>query len=148
MTAQRILLVVACLALAACAGGGGVQRRVRRRSAGATLAPTMAPSSGAIALRETPADLGCDSIGIDYQTMVFHIDPAAAEPVSAMTDTGVSLETSWPPGFTAGEGDVRDATGAVVVTDGDQLQGGQELHGYFVCLGPTALWVMLPRSGG
>jgi hypothetical protein len=144
MTAQRILLVVACLALAACAGGGASPTP----SPAATSAASPAPSAGAIVLRETPADLGCDSIGIDYTSMTFHIDPTAPEPVSAMTDTGVSLETSWPPDFTAGEGVVRDTTGAVVVTDGDKLQVGQDLHGYGVCLGPTALWVMLSGSGG
>jgi len=148
MSAHRILLVVACLALAACAGNGASPSPSPAATSAVSVGPSTAPSSGAIVLRETPADLGCDSIGIDYTSMTFHIDPAAAEPVSAMTDTGVSLETSWPPGFTAGEGAVRDATGTVVVTDGDQIQGGQELHGYFVCLGPTALWVMLPRPGG
>jgi hypothetical protein len=34
--------------------------------------------------------------------MTFHIDPAAAEQVTAMTDTGVSLVTHRPANFTAG----------------------------------------------
>ena len=85
--------------------------------------------------------------------MTFQIDQAAAEQVSAMTDTGVTLVTYWPVGFkadtlAAGERVVRDAAGVVVVTDGEVVQGGQQLHGYDVCLGPTELYVMLARPGG
>jgi hypothetical protein len=101
-------------------------------------------------LHETPDNLGCDSIGIDYTTITFHIDPAATEHVSAMTDTGVSLVTHWPAGFTADgvPSVVRDAARNVVVTDGDVLEGGQLLHGYYVCLAPTKIYVMLARPGG
>ena len=96
-------------------------------------------------------DLGCDSIGIDYKTMTFRIDPAAAEQVSAMTDTGVSLITNWPAGFkagTAGERVVRDVAGMVVATDGETFKAGEQLHGYYVCLAPTKLYVMLAAPGG
>ena len=78
--------------------------------------------------------------------MTFHIDPAATEPVSATTDTGVSLTTYWPAGFTAGtaaERAVRDASGTVVATDGETLKVGEQLHGYYVCTGPTKVYVML-----
>lgn len=102
-------------------------------------------------LHETPDDLGCDSIGIDYTSMTFHIDPTAAEQVSATTDTGVSLVTYRPAGFTTGgavPSVVRDAAGKVVMTDGDVLQGCQLLHGYYVCPAPTKIYVMLARPGG
>ena len=172
MNAHRILFVVACLAVWACSGCSTSPSPTPAATPGAstiatpaatpgasttaTGAPssttaTAAPSSAAIVLHTTPDNLGCDSIGIDYTTMTFHIDPAAVEQVSAMTDTGVSLVTYWPAGFTAGEAVhnvVRDATGNVVVTDGDVLQGGQLLHGYYVCLAPTKIYVMLARPGG
>jgi hypothetical protein len=115
------------------------------------MAATAAPSSGSIVLHETPANLGCDSIGIDYKSMTFHIDPAAAEQVTAMTDTGVSLVTHWPANFTAGtaaERVVRDSAGMAVATDGETLKVGEQLHGYYVCLGQTKLYVMLASPSG
>ena len=147
MTGHRILLVVACLALWACAGSSTGPSASPPATTAPSSAATGAPSSAAIVLHVTPADLGCDSIGIDYKTKTFHIDPAAAEPGSAMTDTGVSLVTHWPPGFTASDA-VRDAAGNVVATEGEVLQGGQPLHGYYVCLAPTKLYVMLARPSG
>ena len=113
---------------------------------GASTSASVEPSSATIALHETPDNLGCDSIGIDYTTMTFHIEPAAAEQVSATTDTGVSLVTYWPAGFKAGtaaERTVRDAAGKVVARDGEVLQAGQNLHGYGVCLSTSKLDVML-----
>ena len=147
MTAHRILLLIASLAISACGGGSTSPSPSPAVSPAASTTATVAPSSAAIVLHETPADLGCDSIGIDYKTMTFHIDAAAAEQVSATTDTGVALVTYWPAGFTAGEA-VRDAAGNVVVADGEVLQGGQLLHDYYVCLAPTKLYVMLARPGG
>jgi hypothetical protein len=107
-------------------------------------------SSAAIVLRETPADLGCDAIGVAYQAVTFHVDSSAAEQVSAMTDTGVSLLTYWPAGFTAdaARGVVLDTGDNVVVTDGDLLQNGQQLGGYDVCLSPSELYVMLAAPAG
>ena len=146
MAAQRTLLVVACLALWACSGGSASPSLSPASPSGASTTASAAPSSAAIALRETPDNLGCDSIGIDYKAVTFHIDPAAAEQVSAMTDTGVSLDTYWPAGFSAGtaaERTVRDAAGKVVASDGEVLQAGQNLHGYDVCLSTSKLDVML-----
>ena len=150
MTALRILFVVACSAVAACAGGSTSPSPSPAATSVASTTATAAPSSAAIVLHETPDNLGCDSIGIDYTTMTFHIDPAAAEQVSAMTDTGVSLVTYWPAGFTADgvPSVVRDAAGNVVATDGDVLQGGHSIHGYDVCLAPTKIYVMLARPRG
>ena len=150
MTAHRILLVVACLALWACSGSSTSPSPSPSPSSaatpGASTTATAAPSSAAIVLHETPDNLGCDSIGIDYKTVTFHIDPAAAEQVSAVTDTGVALVTYWPAGFKAGtaaERVVRDAAGNVVASDGEVLQAGQNLHGYGVCLSTSKLHVML-----
>jgi hypothetical protein len=109
-----------------------------------------APSGGTIELHEAPANLGCDTIGVHYRSMTFHIDPAAAEQVSATTDTGVTLVTYWSVGFVPGtdsERFVRDPAGKVVVTDGDVLQvppaAYPRLAGYFVCLGTNKIYVLL-----
>ena len=154
MRAHWFLLIVACLTVWGCGGGStspSSSPAAASATASASTTATAGPSSGSIVLHGTPVDLGCDSIGIDYTTMMFHIDPAAAEPVSAMTDTGVSLITYWPVGFTLGaaaERVVRDVAGMVVATDGETLKVGEQLHGYYVCLAPTKLYVMLARPGG
>jgi hypothetical protein len=143
---QRTLLAGACLALWACSGGSASPSLSPASTPGASTTASAAPSSAGIALHETPDNLGCDSIAIDYNAVTFHIDPAAAEHVSAMTDTGVSLVTYWPAGFsasTAAERSVRDAGGKLVASDGEVLQAGQGLHGYRVCLSTSKLDVML-----
>ena len=106
--------------------------------------------SSGIVLRQAPADLGCDAIGVEYHEATFHIDPAATEQVSALTDTGVSLLTYWSAGFQPGtpvERVVRDPAGRVVVADGDVFTipaaAQPRLHGYFVCLGSNELYVLL-----
>ncbi len=108
-------------------------------------APTATPiPSPGFALRAGTATGGCDAIGLEYQSLTWQIDPAADEPVTALTDTGVTLLTYWAPGFTAGTGDervIRDPAGVIVVRDGDQLRVGDRLAGYYVCLGPETLWV-------
>ena len=114
-------------------------------------APTAGvPSGSTIDLHEAPANLGCDTIGVDYRSMTFHIDPAAAEPVSATTDTGVTLVTYWSVGFVPGtdsERVIRDPAGKVVVRDGEVLQvppaAYPRLAGYFVCLGTNNIYVLL-----
>jgi hypothetical protein len=138
MRSIRIVLLAMPLALWACTGGSS------------SPAPSPPASSGSLVLRETPADLGCDAIGVDYQSVTFHIDPSAAEQVSAMTDTAVALVTHWPAGFTGdtAAGVIQDGAGTVVVTDGDMLQNGQQLGGYDVCLSPSDLYVMVPAPGG
>ncbi len=115
----------------------------------ATATPSPAPTATPIpspgfALRAGTATGGCDAIGLEYQSLTWQIDPAADEPVTALTDTGVTLLTYWAPGFTAGTGDervIRDPAGVIVVRDGDQLRVGDRLAGYYVCLGPETLWV-------
>lgn len=139
MKLRHLLWLILCSALAACASNTAP-------SPGPTVQPATPSLSSAIVLRPAPADLGCDSIGVEYQSVTFHIDPAATEPVGAVTDTGVSLVTHWAAGFRAGtaaERVVRDPAGQVVVADGDVLKVGQRLHGYFVCLSHSALYVLL-----
>ena len=48
-------------------------------------------SGAAIQLNQAPADLGCDTIGVDYREVTFRIDPAEAEQVAALADTGQLL---------------------------------------------------------
>jgi hypothetical protein len=138
------------LAVWACAGGSTSPSLSPASTAGASTTATAAPSSAAIVLHVTPDNLGCDSIGIDYTTMTLQIDPAAIEQVSAMTDTGVSLVTYWPASFagSAPERAVRDAAGKVVASDGEIVNAGGQLHGYYMCLAPTKIYVMLERPGG
>ena len=121
-------------------------------SAPVASAPGSAPAaSGAqIQLQPAPDNLGCDTIGVDYQQVTFHIDPAAAEQVTAQADTGAVLHTFWAVGFVGGsaaEKVVRDPAGAVVAADGEVLaipQGASpRLHSYFVCLSPDAIYVLL-----
>jgi hypothetical protein len=118
----------------------------------ACAAPT-APSQSAAAgmpLRVAPGDLGCDTIGIPYRSVTFDIDPAAADPVTAITDQGTSLRTYWSPGFVGGPPEdpvVRDPAGQVVAADGDVLavpgDAYPRLKGYFVCTAPDALYIFL-----
>ncbi len=163
MTRQFISVLVLAWPLLACTSGAPalssaptVASPVETPSAApsaASASPTTAtPPSGTttIVLNEAPANLGCDTIGIDYKSMTFRIDPAAAEQVSAVTDTGVALSTYWSTGFMPGtdaERLVRDPNGKVVVSDGDVLQvppaAYPRLAGYFVCLGPDKLYVLL-----
>ena len=152
MTALRALLVVGCLALWACASP------TTTPSPAPSVSPVPSPSASAatssipIVLRETPADLGCDSIPVDYTRVIFHIDPAAAEPVTATTDKGVSLVTYWPAGYTADETGIRDNTGMVVITDRQPLHvNEQRIHGSGgtdLCWGLTTLYVSPAASGG
>jgi hypothetical protein len=117
----------------------------------ASTPPASAPaaSGAAIQLEQAPANLGCDTIGVDYREVTFKIDPAATEQVTALANTGLVLHTFWAAGFRGGTADdkvVFDPTGAVVVTDGDRLaipQGAfPRLQGYFVCPSPDALYVL------
>ena len=124
-------------------------------SASPTAAPTTQssaapPASGtAIQLSPAPANLGCDTMGVDYRGVTFHIDPAAVDQVTALADTGTVLQTFWAAGFTGGtaaDKNVLDPAGAVVVSDGDMLAIPQaafpRLQGYFVCPSPDALYIL------
>ena len=117
-------------------------------------APPSVAVPGALALNRAPADVGCDSIGWPdevepFGSLTFRIDPAAADPVVAVSDTGVTLETWWVPGFEAGPAPDRvivGPAGEVIVRDGDVLalvpRQNAELNGYPLCITPTTLYVM------
>ncbi len=165
MRLLRISPIFLGLALAACATNApspGSVSNVATSSPTTPGEPTPVPilpgasqdaapaGSPAFALRESPPNLGCDAIGVEYQSVTFRIDPAASEPVTAITDSGTTLLTHWERGFQAGAAGellIRDPNGQVVVRDGDVLvvPGGTwpRLGGYFVCLAPDALFVQL-----
>ena len=111
--------------------------------------PSQSAAAGTMALRVAPADLGCDAMPVAYRRVVFQIDPAAEEPVTAQTDTGKSLQTFWSAGFvgvTEGPA-VKDPGGQVVAGNGEGLDIPEgtlpRLHGYFVCPSDNALYVLL-----
>jgi hypothetical protein len=141
-----ILLMIPCFVLAACATD-----TMNPPPGGSTASfSASTPLSSGVGLRIAPSDLGCDSIGLDYQRVTFHIDPAAAEPVVATTNTGVSLVTYWASGFQLGPGPdrvVRDPARQVVVSDGDVWGTDKQLSGYFACFGTTSLYVVLTQPG-
>jgi hypothetical protein len=135
--AAFLVAIVAGLALAGCGQDP-------------SSSPTVPTASGAgLVLRRAPDDLGCDAIGVDYRSVTFQIDPTADEHVFAITDRGALLRTFWGSGFEAGTADdpvVRDATGTIVVRDGDVMSVPEgaypDLHGHFVCLAPDALYIL------
>lgn len=142
-TTFRIATLAGILAVAAGACTGG-----------ATPAPTATPGSsqtpGAalLVLDRTLDDTGCDTIGINYTSVTFHIDPTASPQIWADADTGVKLTVKWDSTFQAGTGaepSVVDGSGAIVLRDGDVLDvpGGAypELKGHFVCTGESGLTI-------
>src|SRR5687767_14310019 len=105
--------------------------------------PALSPGGpgSAMQLRQAPAGMmGCDTIGVDYREVTFHIDPGTTDPVTAFADTGRVLRTFWSAGFQGSAADqaVLDPAGVVVATDGEVLAippgAYPRLHGYFVCL--------------
>jgi hypothetical protein len=156
MRRQTFLLAVMGLALGACSAGA---TPTATPSAAAIVTPSASvlstlpgspsPSPGFV-LHAGAATGGCDAIGLEYQSLTWRIDPAADEPVTAVTNTGETLLTAWAPGFTAGSADervIRDPAGVVVVRDGDVLRVGDRLNGYYVCLGLTNLSVFTQDPG-
>jgi hypothetical protein len=113
--------------------------------------PTTAPASpnALIQLRQAPADLGCDAMGVPYREVTFVIDPTAPEQVSALADTGAVLRTFWAAEFRGGpaaEKAVVGPAGTVVAVDGEVLAippaAWPRLHGYFVCPSSDALYIL------
>jgi hypothetical protein len=141
---RGIRWIVVALFVAGCAAGAPATP-----SASAVPASAPAASGGEIVLQPAPANLGCDTIGVDYREVTFQIDPAAAEQVTALASTGTILRTFWAAGFRGGSAvdkTVLDPTGAVVVTDGEKLAipaaAFPRLKGYFVCPSPDALYIL------
>ena len=134
-------------------------RHVRTIALAALLAacgsatPTLTPASPDVPIQLNLArgDVGCDTIGVPYRLVAFHIDPGAREQVTALTNTGKVLRTFWSAGFRGGSPDekvVLDREGAIVAADGEVLgipQGAwPRLHGHFVCPSPDALYILTP----
>lgn len=120
---------------------------------GATSAPSPTPGStptaapGELVLERAPDDTACDTIGVDYTSVTFHIDPSANPQIWADADTGTTLTVRWDSSFEAGTGTtVVDDSGAVVLENGDTLEMPEgaypELEGHFVCTGPTGLIIL------
>jgi hypothetical protein len=146
---RHIRWMAVAVLVAACGSATPTSAPVSAPPASAPQASALGPSGAAIQLQLAPANLGCDTIGVDYREVTFKIDPAAAEQVTALANTGLVLHTFWAAGFRGGTADnkvVFDPTGAVVVTDGDKLaipEGAfPRLHGYFVCPSPDALYIL------
>jgi hypothetical protein len=147
------LLVLGCSAAATPSAATQPSTPAAPSSQSPSTTPSQAPASHSarpITLRQTPDNLGCDAIGVDYTRMTFHIDPDATEQVVAVTDTNVQLLTSWPAGFRqapGGEPAIVDGSGRVVATDGQVLEkaaaDATRLAGYFVCLGPSEIYVLM-----
>lgn len=144
----RTILYLASVAVLAAACASPAASTAKPPSV-ASPAPSQSGAEGTMALRAAPADLGCDAMPVDYRRVVFQLDPAAAEPVTAQTDTGKSLQTFWSAGF-VGVADgpaVKDPSGQVVAGNGEALDVPEgalpRLHGYFVCPSTDAIYVLL-----
>jgi hypothetical protein len=144
LTSIRIATLAGLLAVAigACSSGPSAAP-----SATPGSSPTAAP--GALVLDQVPDNIGCDAIGVDYTAVTFHIDVTATPQIWAVANTGTSLLVRWVSAFAAGPGtepNVVDASGAVVLEDGDTLDlpegGWPDLHGHMVCPGPNSLTVL------
>jgi hypothetical protein len=107
-------------------------------------------SSGSIVLERT-GPIGCDAIGVDYKSATINIDAASDPDVWAGTDTEQpgKIAVKWTDGFFAtGETEViiRGPKGEEVARDGTVIDvpagAYPRLAGYFVCLGPDALYVL------
>jgi len=135
------LAAVIAVAIGACSGGAST----------APSAPETSPTTppGVLVLNRAPDDTACDTIGIDYTVVHFHVVLTASPQIWADSDTGASLTIRWDSTFQAGTGaepSVVDASGVVVLEDGDSLDipGGAypELKGHFVCTGPSELIIL------
>jgi len=107
----------------------------------------LASATGIVLQRTGP--IGCDAIGVDYKSATIKIDAASDPDVWAETDTGKKIAVTWTQGFTATDGSapvINGPNGEEVARDGtviDVLAGAYpRLAGYFVCLGPEALYVL------
>ena len=155
---RSLIALAVCIVLGGC-GSSVVSDAPGSRGISSWAAPPtpVVPVPSGILLREAPADLGCDSIGWEgepYETLTFHVDPDAAEPVWAESDTGAVLTTYWSKGFQAGtpaERMVLAPSGEAFVTDGEIVEVPQGanlyVHDYFVCLRPDKLYVLTAERG-
>ena len=111
------------------------------------------PSAEALTLNLNTSDFGCDTVRMAYRSVIIHIDPSAADPVWAVTDTGDRLKTFWSSTFQGGtttDPVVYDGRGVVVAFDGTRIDLPNAtfptLAGYFVCPSADAIYVF-DRAG-
>jgi hypothetical protein len=114
----------------------------------ASAAQSPLGSAAGIVLQRT-GPIGCDAIGVDYKSATIKIDAASDPDVWAETDTGMKITVYWTEGFTATDGNapvINGPTGEEVARDGTVIDvpagAYPRLAGYFVCLGPEALYVL------
>ena len=150
MRGRSIAIVVIAWVVVGCIGTSSPSAApsVTTPSDAPSAAPSgESPSGGGLVLQPAPANLGCDTMAVQYRSVTFKVDPAAADPVTATTDGGATLKTFWSVGFVGGAADVQDPNGQVVAKDGDVLEIPQDafprLKGYFVCPSSEALYVLL-----
>ena len=115
------------------------------------VAPSSAASAsgGGIVLQRT-GPIGCDTIGVDYTSATIQIDAASEPDVWAETDAGKKLSVSWTDGFIPTDADapvIHGPKGEEVARDGTKIDVPADgtyprLGGYFVCLGPDALYIL------
>ena len=110
--------------------------------------PSSVASAAGIVLQRTQQN-GCDTIGIDYKSATIRIDPSFDPDVWAETDTGKRITVNWTAGFNATDGTppvIKGPKGEEVARDGTRIDvpdgAYPKLVGYFVCLGPDALYIM------
>jgi hypothetical protein len=121
-------------------------------SPAASSSPTAAPSqlasgTGIVLTRTGP--IGCDAIGVDYKSATIKIDAASDPDLWAETDTGKKIAVKWTDGFTTTDASppvINGPKGEEVARDGTRIDvppdANPRLAGYFVCLGPDALYVL------
>ena len=93
--------------------------------------------------------IGCDAIGVDYTSATIKIDAASDPDVWAETDAGKKLTIAWTDGFTATDATppvINGPKGEEVARDGTSIgvpaDANPRVAGYFVCLGPDAIYVL------
>lgn len=110
----------------------------------ATATPTPLP----ITLIRLPPDPVCETSAFNFGTLTFTILPG--KPVTATTDAGKVLSIAWDKEFVgdSDENAIRDATGAIVVRDGEVVvlpeTGSPRLHGHYLCIELEYIWVFGP----
>lgn len=149
----RILITVVVLGVLAVACSPAASTSPSVSAAAAPAAPPSAaqtqPSSAAGIVLKRTGPIGCDAIGVDYTSATIKIDAASDPDVWAETNAGKKLAVSWTDGFTATGGSppvIQGLKGEEVARDGTKIDvpaaATPRLAGYFVCLGPEALFVL------
>lgn len=118
-------------------------------SAGAS-ASASAPGTSVIVLQRAPGNIGCDSIGIDYDIATIHIDAGSEPSVWAVTRTGKRLAIYWTDGFSATGSEppvIRGPQGQEMARDGTMIdikhwQSYAPWNEYSLCPTPDKLYVL------